>query len=53
MNNCKYLKVEVIQGIVHLFCTNESIKKANKSKSNKIPCIKHENCGKCKSDIKE
>lgn len=44
MNNCKYSKIEVVDGIKHEICTNEELKELNKSNGKNIPCMK--NCGK-------
>ena len=44
MNDCKYLRCEVVDGIKHEFCCNEEMKKVNKSKEKDIPCIKVLNC---------
>ena len=44
MNNCKYIKVEVVDGIKHEICTNQKFKELNKSIDKHIPCMK--NCGK-------
>lgn len=44
MNNCKYCKNEITDGITHQYCTNEELKQLNKSKDKNIPCMS--NCGK-------
>ena len=44
MNDCKYYKSEISNGIIHEFCLNDELKKLNKSKEKEPHCIK--NCGK-------
>lgn len=39
MNNCKYCKIEVTDGHEHTYCSNEELKKINKSKEDDIPCL--------------
>jgi hypothetical protein len=44
MNDCKYCKNEIIDGIKHEKCTNEDLKKFNKSDGKDIPCM-GKSCG--------
>lgn len=46
MNSCKYRKDIIIDRIKHELCSNEELKKINKSKEQYIPCIQGFNCGK-------
>ena len=39
MNNCKFRKNEVVDGIKHEICTNEYLKELNKSNDKGISCI--------------
>lgn len=51
--NCKYVKKEIVNGILHEKCTNEELKEINKSNCNDIPC-RSENCSKfekCDNDL--
>lgn len=50
MNNCKYRKNEIVNDIKHELCTNEELKKLNKSEGKDIPCIQKFNCGKFEED---
>ena len=43
MNDCKYCKIEVANGIEHEICLNDEMKKIQKTEEN-IPCIT-KNCG--------
>lgn len=49
MNDCKYCKHEVSDGIIHEICTNEELKTINKSEDKNIPCIGTD-CGKLEKD---
>lgn len=41
MSDCKFCECEFSQGIEHTVCTNEELKRINKSKNGKnIPCVK-------------
>ena len=44
MYNCKYVNIEVVDGIKHEICTNEELKELNTSNGKSIPCMN--NCGK-------
>lgn len=44
MNNCKYCKTEVVDGIKHEICLNQRLKELNKSDKN-IPCMNTLRCG--------
>ncbi len=43
MNNCKYCKTEVVDGIKHEICLNQRLKELNKSDKN-IPCMNTLRC---------
>ena len=45
MDNCKYNKNEVVDGIKHEICSNGELKELNKSNGKNIPCIGRK-CGK-------
>lgn len=45
MDNCKYRKNEIVNGIKHEICSNEDLKEVNKSNGKNIPCMGKE-CGK-------
>lgn len=45
MNNCKFSKNEVVDGIKHEICTNKELKRINKSNDKDLPCIGN-GCGK-------
>lgn len=36
---CKYCETEISEGIEHEICTNENLKKINKSGNKNIPCV--------------
>ena len=49
MKNCKYYKSEKVDGIIHEFCTNEELKKRNKSNDKIFKCFGgFVNCGEFK-----
>lgn len=45
MDNCIFRKNEIVNGIKHEICTNEDLKKINKSNDKDLPCIGN-GCGK-------
>ncbi|MBR4790718.1 MAG: hypothetical protein IK024_07470 [Treponema sp.] len=45
MDNCKYSKNKIVDGFKHEICSNEELKKLNKSNGKNIPCMGRE-CGK-------
>lgn len=49
MDNCKYNKNEVVDGIKHKICSNEDLKELNKSNGKNIPCMGRK-CGKFEED---
>ncbi len=44
MDNCKFRKIEIVDGIKHEICTNEDLRDLNKANGKNIPCMKK--CGK-------
>lgn len=51
MNNCKYCKNEISDGILHEISSNKELKKLNNSENTDIPCMRIQGCGKYEENI--